>query len=381
MISKIRYSNCNINFGKTFKKPYISNPISSSSIESKTKNKTCDSFEKSSDTACNKTFTNKIPKQINGRMAVLIALMIATAALSGHGDTSDAVQTDAEYDTYADLSDIKKLYGAYTAAESEYDSEMKVIAHRGYSAIAPENTLAAFITAAANGFDTIECDVRWTEDSIPVILHDKTINETARKADGSKLIFNKKCSDLTYEELLNYDFGIYKGDGYAGTKIPTFYEMLDCCKEYGLNIYIELKEDEGFDEEKADILVNAVKEAGLEDNVTWISFNRDYLQMINNIAPDCRLGYLTETEITDKTVKILESLKTNDNEVFIDIKESEITEEGADILHNAGFEIEAWNVNGLNDLDNLYKYECKGVTTSNLTEKIIDAYLYLLDEQ
>ena len=146
-----------------------------------------------------------------------------------------------------------------------------IIAHRGDSISAPENTIPAFIAAAENGFGTAECDIEWTKDNIPVLLHDSTINRTARQEDGSKLYWPRKCSNYTFEELQEFDFGIWKGEEFKGTKIPSFEQLLDCAKDYNLNLYVELKKTADFDEEKAKILVDLVKEAGLEENITWIS--------------------------------------------------------------------------------------------------------------
>lgn len=259
-------------------------------------------------------------------------------------------------------------------------SDIAVIAHRGYSSVAPENTIPAFIAAAENGFNTVECDISWTKDSVPVILHDSSINRTARTEKGKKLFWPRKCSNLTYDQLLKYDFGVWKGEEFKGTKIPSFNELLDCSKEYGLNLYIELKKTSGFDEEKAKLLVDAVKEAGLEDKVTWISFEEDYLQTISDLMPDCRLGYLSDDKLTEDTIAILEDLKTDDNEVFLDIKASKMNEKADKLLDDAGFDFEAWTVDKSSSLDELYSYECKGITTNKLTDEDIDDFLNSLDE-
>lgn len=72
-----------------------------------------------------------------------------------------------------------------------YDSNVKAINHRGYSAIAPENTIPAYIMSKKMGFTYVECDVSFTSDGVAVLLHDNTIDRTS---DGSGAI-----SGLTYE--------------------------------------------------------------------------------------------------------------------------------------------------------------------------------------
>ncbi len=260
------------------------------------------------------------------------------------------------------------------------NSDMAVIAHRGYSSVAPENTIPAFVAAAENGFNTVECDVEWTKDNVPVILHDSTINRTARRSNGIGFLFPRKCSNYTYEQLLKYDFGSWKGSEFKGTKIPSFEELLDCANEHDLNLYIELKKTSDFNEEKAKILVDAVKEAGLEDKVTWISFQEDYLKQIDELMPNSRLGYLSDEKLSEETIKILQDLDTEENEVFLDIKASKMTSAGDKLLDDAGFDFEAWTVDKSDTLDDLYDYECKGITTNKLTDEVVAEYIRSLED-
>jgi glycerophosphoryl diester phosphodiesterase len=260
-------------------------------------------------------------------------------------------------------------------AQDDFSSGMNVIAHRGYSDVAPENTIPAFIAAAEAGYTTVECDIEWTKDGVPVLLHDKNINRTARTQDGWKYLFPRKCSSYTYDELLKFDFGSWKDEKYKGTKIPTFTELLDCAKEYGLNVYVELKQNGAFDEEKAQILTQAVKEAGFEDNITWISFDANYLKMISEYMPEARLGFLSSKEVSEKTISVLQDLKTEENEVFLDVSSSKINKEADSMLDEAGFPFEIWDVNDNSRLQEFYEYECSGITTDRLTDEDIDEYL------
>ena len=274
-----------------------------------------------------------------------------------------------------EIDDIGINFSQSAEDDNKDENDIDVIAHRGYSSIAPENTIPAFVEAAKRGYKTVESDIKWTKDSVPVLLHDSTINRTARKANGKKLFFRKKCSSLTYEQLLQYDFGSWKDKKYKGTKIPTFNELLDCSKEYDLNVYVELKKDSRFNKEKAQILVDAVKEAGLEDKITWISFEDDYLQEIKDLLPEARLGYLSKKTPTAKTVDILESLQTDENEVFLDVKSSKINNRTSDMLKNSGFEFETWTVNDCTKLDDLFSLDCKGITTDTITEDHFEKHL------
>ena len=259
-------------------------------------------------------------------------------------------------------------------------ADVAVIAHRGASIEAPENTLPAFILAAQKGYTTVECDISWTKDSVPVLLHDSTINRTARKENGWGFIFSKKCSNYTFEELKELDFGSWKSKEYIGTRIPSFEEALKCCEEYGLNLYVELKKTDDFNIEKAKILSELVKQSGLEEKVTWISFNSDYLKTMSELMPNSRLGYLSENEPDEKTIEIINSLKTGNNEVFLNIDAFEMNKQADLMLDEAGIDFEAWNVDDEKILEKMISYDCDGITTDIFTQNEVNEFIDLYDE-
>ena len=253
-------------------------------------------------------------------------------------------------------------------------NQVKVIAHRGYTETAPENTIPAFVAAAEKGYSTVECDIEWTKDGVPVILHDATINRTARKENGWRLFFPRKCSDMTYDKLLEYDFGSWYSNDFKGTKIPSFDELLSCASDNDLNLYVELKETTDFNDEKAQALVDAVKNAGLEDKITWISFNEDYLKTMAKAMPEARLGYLSKKEVDENTIETLKNLQTGKNEVFLDLKSSRISKTSSKILEDSGFNFEVWTVDSSDEIKELAEYDCKGITTNKITEDDIADY-------
>lgn len=118
---------------------------------------------------------------------------------------------------------------------------IRLQAHRGVSAECPENTMPAFITAIEQGYNAIETDVMATKDNKLVLHHDVTINRTARRADGSAVGASLPLACLTYEELLEYDFGIAYHKKYAGTKIPLLEDLLKLAKKHGVEIKIDAK--------------------------------------------------------------------------------------------------------------------------------------------
>lgn len=188
-------------------------------------------------------------------------------------------------------------------------STIKAVSHRGVSAVAPENTLPAFEMSAAMGFKYVECDIQFTSDGVPVILHDPTINRTARNADGTELSETVNIGGITYEEALEYDFGIWKGEAYAGTKIPTFEEFLRCCRTFNLHPWIELKSESEYTQEIVQLLISTVFEAGMGEHVTFISFSYDILALVADEWDSVELGL-------NGTVANALALKTGKNRVF-----------------------------------------------------------------
>lgn len=253
-------------------------------------------------------------------------------------------------------------------------TDIKLIAHRGYSSIAPENTIPAFIAAAENGYNTIECDIDWTKDEVAVLMHDKDIDRTSNIKWWERWLGGDKCKHYTFDELRKYDFGSWKGEEFKETKIPSFSEALKCAKENNLNLYIELKKEKGFTEERAEALIEQIKEVNMEDKITWISFDADCLKTISKMVPNSRLGFLVKSEPNKNTIKTLEWLQNEDNEVFLDVKAQKMTKEADELLENAGFEFEAWTVDDIETLKLMEFYGCQGITTNAITQSIIDGY-------
>ena len=267
--------------------------------------------------------------------------------------------TESGYLAYEECErcDYTTFSGAYGPFGHYFDREIKSIAHRGYSSTAPENTLPAYILAKEKGFAYAECDVAFTKDGIAVLLHDATIDRTS---NGSGNI-----ADLTYEELLQYDFGSWKSSKYAGTKIPTFEEFIALCKEIGLHPYIEIKNDATYTQEQVSTLVEIVEKYGLEDNCTWISFNLTYLEYVMNVDDTARLGYVSSKTITQSMINSVKALQTGKNEVFLDISYNMLNETNVMLTIANGLALETWTVDNTNDIKNRPKY-VSGYTSNKL---------------
>lgn len=217
-----------------------------------------------------------------------------------------------------------------------YDLNVKAINHRGYSSEAPENTIPAFIMSKQKGFTYVEGDVSFTKDNVAVLLHDATIDRTSNGTGD--------ITTLKYQEVLQYDFGSWFSEEYAGVKIPTFKEWMICCKNLGLHPYIELKSTGGYTQSQITQVVNEVEACGMKGKVTYISFSNTFLGYVKNADASARLGLLANP-LNSSKINQAKALKTTTNEVFLDAKLSSVTDSLISTLMTNDQPLEVWTVN------------------------------------
>lgn len=247
-------------------------------------------------------------------------------------------------------------YDGRILASSDYDLNVKGIAHRGYSADAPENTLPAYKLAKKMGFKYVECDVAFTSDGVAVLLHDEIIDRTSN-GSGS-------LSSLTYAQVRSYDFGSWKSSNYAGTLIPSFEEFILLCKNLALHPYIELKSTATYTEAQVQALVDTVKQYGMEGKVTWISFSSTYLGYVKDYDAYARIGFVVGT-ISSTSITTATGLKTGTNEVFIDANYANLTTALITLAVNADIPLEVWTVDTEAEITALDPY-ISGITSDSL---------------
>lgn len=227
----------------------------------------------------------------------------------------------------------------YSEAVCQDDSDriggeaVKNINHRGYNALAPENTLPAFQLSKLMGFEYVETDVALTSDGVPVLLHDDTINRTS---NGTGAI-----TSMTLEQVRQYDFGSWKASEYAGTPIPTLDEFFGLCKNAGLKPYVELKFDAPFTQEKVDECVAMAEKYGIETDVTWLSSNYAFLKYAHESDPQARLGVICNVAGSE-AIGMVYGLKTSENDVFIDCRYSGLQSYMINRCKKAGIPLEVW---------------------------------------
>ena len=173
---------------------------------------------------------------------------------------------------------------------------MLVIAHRGASGHAPENTLAAFREALAMGATFIETDLQLTRDARFVAIHDDTVNRTT---NGQGAVH-----DLTLAELRKLDAGSWFGSEFAGERIPTLEEILEFSKKNDVVFYLELKPGGSWGGEHA--LIGALRESQEIARSVVISFDAGVLAAIRKVEPTLMTGLLYDGQIDDPLEKAVE---------------------------------------------------------------------------
>lgn len=158
-----------------------------------------------------------------------------------------------------------------------------IIAHRGASLRAPENTLAAFELAVAQGADAIELDTKLSADGHPVVIHDATVDRTT---DG-----RGRVRDLPLAELRRLDAGGFMADGFRGERIPTLEEVFE---QFGKRIFInvELTNYNTPRDHLVESVSVLVRKFGLQKQILFSSFLASNLSAARRFLPEVPRGLL-----------------------------------------------------------------------------------------
>jgi glycerophosphoryl diester phosphodiesterase len=172
-----------------------------------------------------------------------------------------------------------------------------IIAHRGASAFAPENTFAAFQTAFDDGADGIEFDVRLAKDGVPVVFHDSTLQRLAK--------IEAQIADYTSEELNKIDVGTWfnekfpakANEKFSAETVPTLAQLLNFLSGYKNLIYVELKSEGAEIIQLVEIVCRLLQQTNLLPNIIVKSFNLTAVQLVKQILPETRTAALFEPTI------------------------------------------------------------------------------------
>lgn len=168
-----------------------------------------------------------------------------------------------------------------------------LFAHRGGGALAPENTLAGIRLAAALGCSGVEFDVMLSLDSVPVLIHDETVDRTT---NGSG-----RVAGLSSGELARLDAGCKHGKAFSGEALPTFEAAARLCIELGMSANVEIKPARGFEAETGALVASLSQRlwGGANGKPLLSSFSETALIAARQTAPRLSFGLLVEEIPTD----------------------------------------------------------------------------------
>jgi glycerophosphoryl diester phosphodiesterase len=228
-----------------------------------------------------------------------------------------------------------------------------VIAHRGFSGAAPENTLVAFSKAIETGCDMIELDVQLSRDGEVVVIHDDTLDRTTNGKG--------KVSQHTLQDLKRFDAGFWFGPQFTGERIPALKEVLELtCGKIPLTIELK-KGDLGsytiFD--LADRAFAEVEKAGCLEQVVFSSFDRTAIERIMERNSRIPVAYIykkrwdSPLELTGKYPFPILSCRHN-----------VLTKKNLSKAQQAGLKVNVWTVDRESEIELFVDLGVDGIITN-----------------
>ncbi len=247
------------------------------------------------------------------------------------------------------------------ASDSGERQALQIIAHRGFSHIAPENTLASTRKAIEIGADWCECDVYRTADGAIVLMHDDKVDRTTNgKGEVTK---------LTLAEIKRLDAGTWKDAAFAKEQIPTLAEFLSLLKGTSCKALVEIKQ-QGISES----VVQVIREAQMIDRAAVICYHEDEVKAVRTLEPRLSCGLLCgDTKgwqkieprwRADWIVKHARKCDAN----FVDLDHNMLTAELMAELQRRKIVVWTWTIDDPKLMETLLHWGVAGITTNRPDE-------------
>lgn len=250
------------------------------------------------------------------------------------------------------------LFFLFTAVScQDKDATSMVIAHRGASHYAPENTVAAAELAWEQGADAVEIDVHLTADDQIVVMHDKDTERTA----GEKFILSETLMD----SLRMLEVGGFKAEKYTGEPIPLLNDIVKTLPD-DKTLFVEIKSEKKI----VPVLEEAFGDHSKEDQFVFIAFDYETIKAAKKAFPENGAYWLSSQFKADIRTE-LQRVK-DDGIDGVNLKYSIITPEVMAIAQELGLEVYAWTVDDQGKARELQAIGVKGITT-NMPDQILAA--------
>ncbi|MBL6946943.1 MAG: glycerophosphodiester phosphodiesterase [Rhodospirillales bacterium] len=228
----------------------------------------------------------------------------------------------------------------------------RIIAHRGASGHAPENTLAAFRKAAELGASWVEFDAKLTRDNHAILMHDDDLERTTNGAG--------KVAQTDWADISHLDAGTWFADEFAGETVPTLSDTISTLSELGLGANVEIKPCPGRERETGHIVAAQLVEEW-PDNIPVpliSSFSRESLVAAWEVAPRIPRAFLSNRIKLDwdEQLSALECNALHTNQKYLNAVELRQ-------IHNAGYAVRVYTVNDPMRAKELFGWGVDGVIT------------------
>jgi glycerophosphoryl diester phosphodiesterase len=221
-------------------------------------------------------------------LAGLLAGLVALPVSALLGTTQPAIRASAAVPGQQVASAVAKA-GVPRAAR------VLVIAHRGFSDIAPENTVPAMTAAAAAGADLVECDVQRTADGHLIVVHDTTFARTTDVATVFPGREGDPVGTFTLAQVRQLDAGSWKGPQFVGTRVPTLDELLTAIQPTASGLLLELKDPALYPGYESQVALALASHGFIGSGRVYVhSFDASALAALHHAAPTVPLGLITE---------------------------------------------------------------------------------------
>jgi glycerophosphoryl diester phosphodiesterase len=209
--------------------------------------------------------------------------------------------------TTALLGAAALLFPAFPARAVHHGARPATIAHRGASAYAPENTLAAVDKAAELGIRWVENDVQRTRDGELVVLHDDSLRRTTNVEEVFPDRAPWKVKDFTAAEIARLDAGSWFAPAYAGARVPTLEQFVERVEHHHQKLLLEIKNPQlypGIERQTLKLLSNEgwLDRRHLAGRLVVQSFSADCVRTVHELKPGVRTGFLGTPSVTDLPV-------------------------------------------------------------------------------
>lgn len=225
--------------------------------------------------------------------------------------------------------------------------ETKVMAHRGASTEAPENTMAAFQKAIDDMADYIELDVQLTNNGEVIVMHDSNAYRTTG--------VDANIVNMTYKEVKTLDAGSWFSDEYVGENVPSLKEVIELTQGK-IKLNIELKPADN-DTALAKNTVRLIEKYNMVNDCVITSFSESALKAVKTYNQEIKVGYILSAAYGD-----FYDMKNVD---FFSVNAAFLSKRTIDAIHNSGKRVYAWTVNNKESIKNLTNKGVDGIITDN----------------